>query len=141
MSQCQHQNEVLIAKINRGEKIVASILKFCQQNKINGAWINGIGAISDIELALYNLDKKSFSKKQLIGPFEITSLSGNVGLLKKKHVAHLHIVISDQKMNAFGGHLEEATVSATCELKIEIFDQPIKRKYDPKIGLNLIEIG
>ena len=90
MSQCQHQNEVLIAKINRGEKIVASILKFCQQNKINGAWVCGIGAISEIKLALYNLDKKNYSKKRLTGPFEIASLSGNVGLLKSKHVAHLH---------------------------------------------------
>lgn len=141
MTNCEHSSEILIARINKGEKVVGSILDFCQKNNIAGAWITGIGAISKAKLALYNLDKKTYIKKELNGPFEIASMSGNIGLLNKKHIAHIHVVISDKLMNAFGGHLEEAIVSATCEIKIELFDQPISRKYDRDIGLNLIQIS
>lgn len=141
MANSQHCDEILIAKINKGKKIVDSIIKFCQENNIISAWITGIGAISNVKLAFYDLSKKTFIKKELKQELEIVSLSGNIGLLKKKHIAHIHIALSDKKMNTFGGHLEEATVAATCEVKLEIFDQPIIRKYDPEIGLNLIQIN
>jgi len=139
MHECN--SDVLIAKINKGEKIVKSILSFCKNNRIEGAWISGLGAFSEAKLAFYDLENKKFTKKDIDGPLEICSLTGNIGIKEKEQVAHIHVVLSDEKMLAFGGHLEEATVSATCELKVEIFDHPIIRKYDPEIGLNLIEIG
>ncbi|MFA4872307.1 MAG: PPC domain-containing DNA-binding protein [Patescibacteria group bacterium] len=140
MSECEHNNDILIAKINKGKKIVDSIIGFCQENNITGAWVTGIGAVSKAKLAFYDLSKKSFSKKEIKNPLEIASLSGNIGLLDRKLVAHIHTVLSDKEMTTFAGHLEEATVAATCEIKLEIFDQPIIRKFDPDIGLNLIQI-
>ena len=141
MANSQHSSDILIARINKGNKIVDSIIKFCQENNISSAWITGIGAISEVKLAFYNLNKKTFTKKELKKELEIVSLSGNIGLLKKKHVAHLHVVLSDKNMIAFGGHLDEAIVAATCEIKLELFDHPIRREFDPDIGLNLIQIG
>lgn len=141
MADCDHNNDVMVARINKGQKIVQSVIDFCKSNNISGAWINGIGAVSKVELAFYDLKKKKFSKKIIDQPLEIINLSGNIGLIDNKTVSHFHIILSDVNMNTLGGHLEEATVAATCELKIEIFDQPIIRKYDPDIGLNLIQIN
>lgn len=140
MVDCQHSNEVLIARINKSDKIVESIIKFCRENNILSAWITGIGTVSEAKLAFYDLNKKTFLTKKFKRHLEIASLSGNVGLLNKRHVAHLHIVLSDNKMIAIGGHLEEATVAATCEIRLELFDHPIIRKHDEEIGLNLIQI-
>ena len=143
MSDTMHEcdSDILIARINKGEKVIESILNFCKNSGIEGAWISGIGAFASADLALYNLSKKEYTKKSLKGPFEICSLIGNVGIKDEKHIAHIHVVLSDDKMNAYGGHLNEAVVAATCELKVEIFDHPITRKHDEEIGLNLIEIG
>lgn len=134
-------SDIFIARINKGEKIVHSILNFCKSNNIEGAWITGLGAISSANLALYDLENKKYIKKTITGPHEICALTGNIGIKDKEHLAHLHVVLSNEKMDAFGGHLEEATVAATCELKVEIFDHPIVRKHDEDIGLNLIEIS
>lgn len=143
MSDTMHEcdSDILIARINKGEKVVESIIKFCKNFGIEGAWITGLGALNSAELALYNLDKKEYTKKSLSGPLEICSLIGNIGTKDGELVAHIHVVLSDDKMNAFGGHLNEAVVAATCELKVEIFDHPITRKHDKEIGLNLIEIN
>lgn len=143
MSNSMHEcgSDILVARINKGEKVVESILNFCKSNKISGAWIAGLGALSSAKLALYDLENKKYIKKTIKGPLEICSLIGNVGIKDKEHLAHIHVVLSDEKMVAFGGHLEEATVAATCELKVEIFDHPIVRKMDEEIGLNLIEIS
>ena len=143
MPESMHEkdNDVLVARINKGEKLVGSIINFCKTNNISGAWITGLGAVSSAKLAFYNLENKKFIKKNIKSSLEICSLTGNIGIKDKEYLAHLHVVLSDEKMTVFGGHLEEATVAATCELKLEIFDHPIVRKFDEEIGLNLIEIN
>jgi len=53
---------------------------------------------------------------------------------------HLHINLSDNKLNSFGGHLNSAIVSATCEFIIEDFGEDIDRFADEASGLNLLKI-
>ena len=50
---------------------------------------------------------------------------------------HLHMSAGDENGHVFGGHLNEATVSATCEMVIEIIDGKVDRYFDEEIGLNL----
>ena len=51
---------------------------------------------------------------------------------------HIHATLGDDKGLAHGGHLNEAVVSATCELFIRKLDMVIERKADPKTGINLM---
>jgi len=39
----------------------------------------------------------------------------------------------------FGGHLNEAVVSATCEVIIEKIEGSIEREFDKETGLNLLK--
>lgn len=39
----------------------------------------------------------------------------------------------------FGGHLNRAMISATCEMIIQIIDGCVDRKLDEDTGLNLFE--
>lgn len=39
------------------------------------------------------------------------------------------------------GHLNAATISATCELVIDVIDGEIGRKFSDEIGLNLYEFS
>lgn len=47
------------------------------------------------------------------------------------------IIARIDKGHVFGGHLNEATVSATCEMVIQIIDGKVDRYFDEEIGLNL----
>ena len=51
---------------------------------------------------------------------------------------HIHATLGYDKGLAHGGHLNEAVVSATCELFIRKLDMVIERKADPKTGINLM---
>ncbi len=135
-----HENEIIILRIDKGNKIVKNIVKFCSDNEITGAWISGLGAVSKATVGLYDLDTKEYHKKELEGPFEIANLVGNIGVVGNETRAHLHIVLTNSKMQAFGGHLDEATVAATCEIKLEILEVELKREHDDKIGLDLINL-
>jgi hypothetical protein len=131
-------NNCLILRLNRGDELISSLIKYCEEKKIVSAWIWGIGAVSYVELSAYDLEHKKYIDNKIKDDLEISSLSGNIGLLDNKLVAHLHAVVSDWKTNSFGGHLNKATVSATCELIINPIEFKIVRKHDKEIGLNLI---
>lgn len=128
--------QILVLK--KDQKIVSSLLAYCEKHQIKSAWIWGLGAIQRAELSAYDLENKKYLDQTFDAEMEIANLSGNVGQMDGKPISHLHIVLTDKNMVAFGGHLKEATVAATCEIMILPLDQEINRRFDPEIGLNLI---
>ena len=52
------------------------------------------------------------------GEFELTSLVGNITIKNGNPFVHIHVNVSDEACNAYGGHLFSGTITATGELII-----------------------
>ncbi|MFH1849457.1 MAG: PPC domain-containing DNA-binding protein [archaeon] len=128
-----------ILRLERGERIAEALLNFLRQQDVSLGYFFGLGAVSQAELAHYNLDTRKYSSKVLDGPREIISLSGNITEMDGMPYIHPHISVSDSEMNCVGGHLKEATVAATCEIVVKVLDGRIGRKFSEEIGLNLLD--
>lgn len=129
-------NFVLVLK--KGEKLVGSLQKFAKEKSINSAWVSGLGATLEAEVGYYRLDTKDYHFVQLDSILEIVSLSGNLVIYENEPMAHLHVVLSDESMKTYGGHLKEAVVGGTVELYIRTIKVDLVRQTDAETGLKLI---
>jgi predicted DNA-binding protein with PD1-like motif len=129
-----------IIVLAKDEKIIEKIKEFIAKENIKGGHFTGIGAISHVEMAHYNLALKKYHDKALSGALEIVGLIGNVSFNNNEPVVHSHISVGTEDMQVLGGHLKEAVVSATCEIVFTEVKTKLSRKYNEEIGLNLIDL-
>lgn len=128
-----------ILRLDKGEEVLSSLKEFCQDHSINLGEISGLGSTNDVTIGLFNTKEKKYYSKKFSGDFEIINLTGNISTMDDEIYLHIHTVISDYELNAYGGHLNSAIVSGTAEIIINVIEGNVNRKFDSNIGLNLFE--
>ena len=134
-------NDKLLISIDKGEFVNQKLLEVAEKENLKSGWINGLGAISNIEIGYWDIEKKVYVKNFFDDHYELLSLIGNVSLVDNKPFIHTHISFSDTEFKAFGGHLFDAKVIAAAEFCIFISDYHLHRKLNCDIGLSLWDIN
>ncbi len=129
--------DTLIVRIDKGEEITEQLRAVAEKEEIRLASIEALGAVSDFTVGVYNTAEKKYYSNHFQGAFEIVSLTGTITTMDGQIYHHLHMSAGDDKGAVFGGHLNRAFVSATCEVVIRVIDGIVERTNDPEIGLNL----
>lgn len=128
----------IIARIDKGEEILDKIKEISEKENIKLANINALGAINDFTVGVFNVDEKKYYANEFKGNFEIVSLTGTINTMNDEFYTHIHLSAGNDKGQVFGGHLNRAIISATCEMVINIMDGRVDRRFDQDIGLNLL---
>ncbi len=137
----QKQGSIWILRLDPGDEIVETIKKFCFRYRIKLGTVTGIGAANSVTLGLFDVETKQYYSKILTGDHEITNLTGNITSMNNDIYLHLHISVGDRSHCMYGGHLNSAVVSATCEIFIHEINGTISRRFNEKVGLNLLEFN
>ena len=129
----------IIVRIDRGEEILSKIKEVALAENIKLASVSALGATDDFTVGVYNVEEKKYYSNHFEGQFEIVSLTGTINTMNGEFYTHIHFSAGNDKGQVFGGHLNRAVVSATCEMIINIIDGKVDRYFDEEIGLNLFE--
>lgn len=130
-----------LIRLKRGERLSVAIEQFVAESKIEGGWISGVGAASDVELGFYNLSAKEYKWRKFGSMMEIVSLAGNLAYDEQgKMMFHLHGVFADDEYQTVGGHVKDLVAGATVELFVHRSYQPMQRKHDDDTGLQLLDL-
>ena len=129
----------IVARIDKGEEIIEKIKEIVLKENIKLANINALGATNDFTVGVYNVEEKKYYSNEFKGNFEIVSLTGTINTMNDEFYTHIHMSAGNDKGEVFGGHLNSATVSATCEIIINIINGKVDRNFNKEIGLNLFE--
>ena len=132
-------SNTIVARIDKGEEILQKIKEIATLEKIKLANINALGATNDFTVGVFKVDEKKYYSNEFKGNFEIVSLTGTINTMNDEFYAHIHMSAGNDKGEVFGGHLNRAVVSATCEMIINIIDGRVDRYFNEEIGLNLFK--
>lgn len=132
-------DNTIIARIDKGEEILEKVKEIALKENIKLASINALGATDNFVVGVYNVSEKKYYSNEFKGSFEIVSLTGTINTMNDEFYSHLHMSAGDDKGQVFGGHLNKAYISATCEMVINIIDGKIDRVKDPITGLNIFK--
>ncbi len=132
-------DNTIVARIDRGEEILEQLKAIALKEDIRLAQVSALGAVGDFTVGVFYTAEKEYHANRFTGDWEIVSLTGSITRIKGEYYAHLHMSAGGTDGAVVGGHLNRATVSATCEMFITVLDGAVERRFDETVGLNLFE--
>ena len=123
--------------VSKGEEILEQVKAIALKEEIKLASIQALGAVNQFTVGVFKTDEKKYMANDFAGSFEIVSLTGTINTMDGEFYCHLHMSAGDDKGHVFGGHLNRALVSATCEMIITVIDGTVDRAFSEEVGLNL----
>ena len=130
--------DTYIVRLDPGEEILTQLKVFAEQEGVKMASITALGAVKDFTVGVFDANAKVYRSNRFQGVYEIVSLVGTINTMNDAFYCHLHMCAADQEGHAFGGHLNEAVISATCELVVTCLPGRTDRVFSDEVGLNLI---
>ena len=130
--------DTYIVRMDPGEEILTQLKVFAEQEGVKLASVTALGAVKDFTVGVFDANAKVYQSNRFQGVYEIVSLVGTINTMNDAFYCHLHMCAADQEGHAFGGHLNEAVISATCELVVTCLPGRTDRVFSDEVGLNLI---
>ena len=136
----QRFEQTIIVRMDKGEDIVEKVKNVALKEKIKLASISALGAINEFTVGVFKTKEKKYYANEFKGDFEIVSLTGTINTMNDEYYSHMHLSAGNDQGQVFGGHLNKAIVSATCEMVIQIINGEVDRYFDEEVGLNLLKL-
>lgn len=136
----QRFEQTIIVRMDKGEDIVEQVKNVALKERIKLASISALGAINEFTVGVFKTKEKKYYANEFKGDFEIVSLTGTINTMNDEYYSHMHLSAGNDRGQVFGGHLNKAIVSATCEMVIQIINGEVDRYFDEEVGLNLLKL-
>jgi uncharacterized protein len=134
--------KICFARLSENDDLSESIKKAAEESGVKAGALILIGALKQAVLGCYK--QGEYINTELKGHVEIASCMGNIAHDEKgETVIHAHIVVSNEKGEAFGGHMMKGClVGPTAELvMVEATDLNLERAFDEKTKIKLLRLG
>jgi uncharacterized protein len=123
-----------------GEEVSDGLLRFAEEEGIDGASFTAIGAFQSATLAYFDLETKEYREIPIEEQVEVLTLAGNIGTHEGKPKVHAHVVVGRRDGTTRGGHLLEARVRPTLEVVLVETPDYLRREQDRETGLPLLSL-
>jgi predicted DNA-binding protein with PD1-like motif len=124
-----------------GDDVMARLKQVAHEHNLDASHFTAIGAFQEVTLGYFEVDQKEYKHIPVHEQVEVLSMIGDISLDPKgQPQIHAHVVVGRSDGTTRGGHLLEAHVRPTLEVVIVESPAALKRKFDPEVGLALIEV-
>jgi predicted DNA-binding protein with PD1-like motif len=122
-----------------GDEPMRGLAKFARENHLTAARFTAIGAFQRVTFAYFDWEKKSYRDIPLEEQVEVLTMAGDISLKDGQPAVHAHLIAGRADGTTRGGHLKTAIVRPTLEVMLAESPAVLRRKFDEKSGLALID--
>ncbi len=127
--------------LETGDEALSCLKTFAAKERLGGAQITAIGALSRARLAYFDWETKVHQPIEVREQVEVASLVGDVAVGPDRMPSvHVHAVLGRRDGAALAGHLEEAYVRPTLEIIVTEMPAHLCKAKDAETGLALITL-
>ncbi len=126
--------------MDSGDRIMEKIREFAKENQLQASQFSAIGAFKEATIGYFDYGIKDYKKIEIHEQVEVLNIAGDISLKNGEIQLHAHVVLGKKDGTAHGGHLMEGIAHPTLEVILTESPAYLRRQYDDKTGLSLIEI-
>lgn len=111
------EGQLIFVRLDPGARVVASLVQLSEEAEIEvAAIISGVGMLDHVQMGFFDVAKDDYDVTDLAGPFDLSSVLGNITRRDGQAVPHVHAVFNRPDFSTASGHVIEASVHITLEL-------------------------
>lgn len=127
--------------LRQDDDVLANIENLATTEHIPSASFSGIGFASEVTFGFYDFSAKKFNPKTF-SKVEMGSLTGSIAWNEKGPSIHIHGVATDDRFNAYGGHILSLHVgTGSMEIYISTYDRKLERKVEQPLNANVLQLN
>ena len=136
-----HGKRTFALILEKGDETMRCLQEFAAKERIGGAQMTAIGALSNATLAFFDWETKKYQSIRVNEQVEVASLIGDIAIGPDgKPSVHAHAVLGRRDGTALAGHLQEGHVRPTLEIIIVESPAHLCKVKDVESGLALIKM-
>ncbi|MBW1654287.1 PPC domain-containing DNA-binding protein [Flavobacterium quisquiliarum] len=126
--------------LREGDNVLALIENLAKEQNIPSANFTGIGFAQDATFGFYDFSQKKFHPKTF-NKVEMGSITGSIAWSGEKPSIHMHGVATDDKFDAYGGHILALKVgTGSMEIYITVNNEKLERKVEQPLNANVLQL-
>lgn len=126
--------------MREGDNVLALIENLASEEQIPSANFTGIGFAQEVTFGFYDFSQKKFNPKTF-NKVEMGSLTGSIAWSGAKPSLHIHGVATDDKFDAYGGHILALKVgTGSMEVYITVNNEKLERKIEQPLNANVLQL-
>lgn len=126
--------------MREGDNVLALIENLAKEQQIPSANFTGIGFAQEVTFGFYDFNQKKFNPKTF-NKVEMGSLTGSIAWNEGKPSIHIHGVATDDKFDAYGGHILALKVgTGSMEVYITVNSEKLERKIEQPLNANVLQL-
>lgn len=141
-SKCRYEKTTTgyLMVFREGDDVIAGIENLINEKQIPSANFTGIGFAQEVTFGFFDFNEKKFHPKTF-NKVEMGSLTGSIAWEGVKPSVHIHGVATDEKFDAYGGHILSLKVgTGSMEIYITLNDEKLERKKEFPLNANVLQL-
>lgn len=132
--------QTYVVVLDTGDSVMDELTGFATEQDLATVGFTAIGAFESATLGYFDIEQRRYLEIPVSEQVEVLTMAGDIVGSGSERKVHAHVVLGRRDGGTWGGHLLHAITRPTLEIMVTESPREVARRYDPAVGLPLIDL-